>query len=145
MGFVSDITQRGTTPLLDKTLAFTEARHLVLVENIANIDTPGYRTRQLDLGDFQAEMRRAADARKATGGPLEVKSTPQVQVRGDGLLDVTPGLEPAENLTFHDGTNTRVERQMAMLAENTALHQASVELLRMNYGGLMAAIRGRVQ
>ena len=34
-------------------MAFTEARHSVLAGNVANLDTPGYKTRDLSVETFQ--------------------------------------------------------------------------------------------
>lgn len=144
MSFITNLTQRGSLPFVEATVAFTEARHAVLAENIANIDTPGYRTRQLDPAAFQKELRRAASARPACADPLKLRGTDQMNVDRCGRMTLSPELEPAENLTFQDGTNARIERQMAMLAENALAHQTSVELMRSQYAGLIGAIRGRV-
>ena len=57
---------------------------------------------------------------------------------------MTPSEEPAENVLFHDDTNARVERQMAMMAENTMMHQLASELLRERFDGLLKAIRGNI-
>jgi flagellar basal-body rod protein FlgB len=145
MSFLTSLTSRGATPLLERFVAFTEARHRMLVENVANIDTPGYRARQLDAAAFQDELRRAADARRTPTDAPRLRESRQFRVASDGALEVTPELEPPENLLFHDGTNTRVERQMAMLADNGMAHQMAVEMLKGNYDGLVKAIRGRVQ
>ena len=50
-------------PALVKTLAYNEARLRMIAENVANIHTPGYRTKQLDVRGFQSSLRRALDAR----------------------------------------------------------------------------------
>ena len=50
-----------------------------------------------------------------------------------------------ENLLFQDGTNARIERQMALLAENTMMNQTVSNLLRAKFDGLETAIRGRVR
>jgi len=145
MSFLTSLTSRNSIPLLDQMASFTQARHRVLTENVANIDTPGYRTRQLDPAAFQAALRRAANARQKMTSPLRMHDTEQVRVDKRGRLQVTPELEPADNLLFYDGTNGRIERQMAMLAENAMTHQLTTELLRGKYEGLLTAIRGRIQ
>ena len=40
-------------PVLEQVVNFTEARHGVLAGNIANLDTPGYKTRDLSPALFQ--------------------------------------------------------------------------------------------
>ncbi|MFO0974420.1 MAG: flagellar basal body rod protein FlgB [Phycisphaerae bacterium] len=143
--FVDELTQRGPMPLLERTLSFLEQRQRVLAENIANVDTPGYRARQLDPKAFQAALRSAADERQRRGTPaLHLAGTKQFHETPTGRLVVTPTLEPLDNLLFQDGTNARIEREMSRLAENGMTHRLVVELIRGQIGDLMKAISGRV-
>jgi len=139
-----DLVNSGPTPVLERMLSFTEARHRMLVRNIANIDTPGYRARQLDAKAFQSALRDSVDRRKSALEPLAIQGTRQFRQSPTGRLEVTPTEEPPENILFHDQTNMRVERQMAMLAENTMMHQVAAERLKGRYDELLSAIRGRV-
>jgi flagellar basal-body rod protein FlgB len=137
---MNDVVSGGVTPLLEKTLAFAGARHKMLATNIANITTPGYRAKQLDVKSFQSALRAASESR---GGELKMSSSKEVRIGSSGHLEVTPSEEPPENLLFQDGTNARIEKQMAMLAENTMVNQASAELLKIEFGQIDRAIRGR--
>jgi flagellar basal-body rod protein FlgB len=143
--FFADVVNRESIPAMDKMLAFTQARHRVLTENIANADTPGYRTKQLDAKAFQAALAEAMDSRRpGSAEPLKISGGDQWRMDRDGQLVVTPTTDPSENVLFHDGTNLRIERQMALLAENAMMHQAVTEMLRGKYEGLLKAIRGTV-
>jgi flagellar basal-body rod protein FlgB len=143
--FLADVVNRGTVPGLEKLLAFTEARHQVLAENIANADTPGYKTKHLDPKAFQAALGEAFDNRRTSGSAeFEVASGEQFRFDNLGRLTVEPSTDPAENILFHDGTNMQIDRQMSYLAENAMMHQVLSELLRGRFDGLMTAIRGRV-
>jgi len=142
--FLQSVTSGGPFPMLEKTLAFTESRNRVLAENIANITTPGYRAKRLDIGKFQAALRDATDRRAESGGTWSLEATDEFRTDALGHLETTPSREPVENLLFHDGTNARIERQMADLAENTMMHQAATELLKNYYNGMRKAIRGRL-
>ena len=135
-----------TLPVLEKLAAFTEARHQVLAENVANIDTPHYRAKQLDAKAFQARLAEAVKERRdaGSGGRLNIEGTRQFHVDESGMLRVTPTLRPTENVLFHDGTNASLERQMANLAENTLMHRVTVELLSQRFASLRKAISGRV-
>jgi len=140
----ANLVGRETLPVLEKALAFAEARHRVLTENIANVDTPGYRTKHLDAAAFQEALGQALARRKEDpSGALELPSSREFHEDASGHLVVTPTEEPPENILFHDGTNGKLERQMAMLAENALTHRAMVELTRNRFDILMAAIRGR--
>lgn len=144
MSFLSDITGGGAIPMLEKTLAFTEARNRMLSENIANVTTPGYRTKQLSVESFQAALKEASERRTSEDKAFRLASTDEFGVDDMGLLQTRPSEEPAENLLFQDGTNARIERQMAMLAENAMMNQVTTEILKGYYGGISKAIRGRV-
>lgn len=141
---LTKIASSDTITVLQKALAFTEARHQVLTENIANIDTPGYRTKKLDAGAFQQALAQALENHKADpSAPIELRASEEFHECPNGSLTVTPSEEPAENILFHDGTNARIEQQMAMLAENAMMHQTLTELLRGKYEGVLKAIRGQ--
>lgn len=45
-----------TIGALEQTLSFTERRHELLAGNIANMSTPDYRSRDLDVSEFQASL-----------------------------------------------------------------------------------------
>lgn len=142
--FVTDVTSGGAFPVLEKALAFTEARNRMLATNVANITTPGYRAKQLDIGAFQAALRQAAD-RQAAGGKFKIEETSEFGTDAAGFLKVRPSEEPVENLLFHDGTNARIEQQMAGLAQNAMMSQMAAELLKGYYDGMQKAIRGRLR
>ena len=57
--FLSNVTDGGATPALVKTLVFNEARLKMIAENVANLQTPGYRAKQLDPKAFQHALREA--------------------------------------------------------------------------------------
>ena len=143
--FFESLINRGTLPALEKMVAFTQARHEMLAENIANIDTPGYRTKQLDARAFQQTLKEALDRRDGDHkAPFKMKRTRQFRQGPGGALEVTPTLEPPENVLFHDGTNARLERQMSDLAENAMMHQFATQMLKGRYDGMITAIRGVV-
>ena len=144
MAFLSDITGGGAFPMLEKTLAFTESRNRMLAENVANVTTPGYRTKQLSIESFQSALKEASERRTPADKAFRLASSDEFKVDESGFLRTRPGREPAENLLFQDGTNARIERQMAMLAENAMMNQVAAEILKGYYGGISKAIRGRV-
>ncbi len=140
---ISDITGNGAMPMLEKTLAFNEARQKMLATNIANITTPGYRARQLDAAAFQKALREAAGRQAQRGEPFRLGRTREFEVDANGRLRVTPSQEPVENLLSQDGTNASIEKQMSRLAETAMTHQVATELLKGYFDRLGAAIRGR--
>ncbi len=143
--FLSTITNKGATPGLIKTMAFTQQRLKMISENVANIHTPGYRAKQLDVNGFQQALGKAfAEHKKDYQKPFVVENGDEVQTDERGMLKVTPTDRPVRNILFHDGTNMSIERQMADLAETGMTHEMAATLLRGNFDGLRKAIRGNV-
>jgi flagellar basal-body rod protein FlgB len=117
------------TEALSRFLDVDVARHKLITSNLANIDTPGYRTRDLDFG---AELRRAGMQESESGwGILSyaayAPSAPVVrQVRG--LLE-----RP-------DGNNVSVERESLLLAESQMKFNLGVQLLKDEFHTVSQAI-----
>lgn len=129
--FLSAVTDRGAVPALLKTLVFNQAKLRMIADNIANINTPNYRAKQLDGKAFQQALRKALDARgDDPDTPFVVKSGREVRTDRDGYLQVTPTEHQVQNVLFHDGTNLSIEREMAELARTGMTHELASTLLR---------------
>ena len=103
---------------LEHYLDLVSFRHELISSNLANVDTPGYRTQDVD---FEAEMRRAE--LRAANEPL---SPHAIEVRG--LIE-----RP-------DGNNVSVDRESLALARTQLQYRAGVELLRNEIHTLQSAI-----
>jgi len=143
--FLANLTNRGATPALEATLVFNQSRLGVIAENVANVHTPGYRTKRLDTRAFQRALRDALDTKGSDPSkPLIVESGREVRTDRFGAMRVRPSEQPVDNALHHDGTNASIERQMAALAETGMMHELATTLLKGNYNGLRKAIRGQV-
>ena len=141
--FFDQLINQTSIPVLGKVMNFAAARHEQLAHNIANIDTPGYKVRDLSVADFQNALAKAIDNRDDNGGRLVLKGR-QVRTGNDGTTLYRPADVTAHNLLFHDLANRQIEKQMAALAENTLTYNMTAELMRTQFEGLKKAIRGRV-
>lgn len=141
--FLGNLTNRGATPALINTLSFAEARHRMLAENVANINTPGYKSKSLDVDAFQRALREAitekgSDANK----PFVLPSSNQFRTNRFGGLSVTPTVDSPGNILHHDQTNASIDQLMADLADNAMVYQAANEILKGYFDGMRKAIRG---
>ena len=100
------------------TLATAEAK--LTAANMANVDTPGYRTVGMD---FEAEMRGAIDDVEQGRAPRKVRVT-----EVDGLV------------ARPDGNNVSVDRESLNLAEAQLKFRTGVAMLRQEYQRVMDAI-----
>jgi flagellar basal-body rod protein FlgB len=103
--------------LASRALDLAARRHAMVSSNLANIDTPGYRTRDVD---FARELRRAAQ-----GFPAAEPRVREVR----GLIE-----RP-------DGNNVSLEREGLSLADVQLRYRLSVQLLRVEFRRLLAAIQ----
>ena len=104
--------------VLGRFLDVNSFRHTLIVSNMANIDTPGYRTRDVN---FAAELRRIS-------GEAEYVTFTPAPVSVHGLLE-----RP-------DGNNVSLEREGLLLAETQLRYRIGIELLRSEFRKLSVAI-----
>lgn len=133
------LTGTSSIDALEQVLSFTEARHEVLVNNLANVDTPGYRMRDLSVPEFQQRLKMAL-ADRATGGRVSAGSS--TAQPGSGRFEAVAATR--QHIVFHDGNNRSIERQVVELTKNGMLHNMAVEILASQYRLLNAAVSERV-
>jgi len=105
---------------LGRVLDVTAFRQQLVSQNIANVDTPGYHTRDVD---FRQELQRA--------------------LHGDD--EVAPAAVPREvpGLSQRpDGNNVSIDRESLLMAQNQLAFQVDVQLLRAEFTRLQLAING---
>lgn len=124
--------------LLQKSLDFRSRRNALLASNIANIETPGYKARDLV---FERALGEALHADEP--GPLSVTDGRHMDGRrGIPLGRVQPQLihsaNPVGNL---DDNSVDLEREMAKLGENQVNYQALTQMISHRFTMLRASIR----
>src|SRR4051812_13141994 len=97
---------------LERYMDLLSARQRLVASNIANADTPGYHTRDID---FQFELQSA--------------------IGGDPWILEAPGLA-AKN----DGNNVSLDREARLMAENALRFQMASNLLRSQIRAVKSAI-----
>jgi len=129
------IFQNTTVSALQETAIFAQRRHELLAGNIANLDTPGYRSRDLDQADFQNAL--AESIQHAHGRANErIGATTRDDIRR-GPRDAS------EQVVFHDGSDVSMERQVTEIAKNQHLHGLAITTMRSQFALLRAAITER--
>jgi flagellar basal-body rod protein FlgB len=131
--FIDRLLNQGNAPLLEQMLHFTEARERLMAENVANVDTPNYQQKDMDVARFQAMLSRRLEERDQ-GPPGAI-----------GFSDITAEVEnPHSSLMFHDRNNRSMEQLMSDNAKNALFHNMVVELLRRQYATMDMALKERV-
>jgi len=103
---------------LTRYLELTNQRQELIVGNMANIDTPGYHTKDLD---FQSAMQDVVNSGSAKMEPasLEVEGLPE---------------RP-------DGNNVNVDRESLLLSQTQLQYQMGVQLIKAEFHKLLTAIK----
>jgi flagellar basal-body rod protein FlgB len=137
---------KGMVATLEPAVYFTAARHRAIVNNIANVSTPGYQMLDAPVEEFREAFQRALEARDERRVPVfDFQGSDRIVPRSGGGLAVTPREFPREaGILKHDENNLFLEREMAKLARNAGLHNTLLELLNHQFGMLERAIRERV-
>ncbi|HCK40770.1 MAG: flagellar basal-body rod protein FlgB [Planctomycetaceae bacterium] len=141
----SSLINTSNVPVLEQVVAFTQTRHGVLAGNIANIDTPGYQTRDLSPELFQDKLKDAIEYRqKAAQSPtyaINAQLAGRPAVTGhDGMDQVR---ESMKHILFHDKSDVSIEKQVAELSKNQAQHNLALSLMTAQFRLLRAAITER--
>ncbi|MGH7135944.1 MAG: flagellar basal body rod protein FlgB [Pirellulales bacterium] len=124
-----------TIPVLEQVVNFAQARHQVLAGNIANLDTPGYHTRDLSSEAFEANLRQAIETRDEQSGslpPLAGEDNPFAPVKAS-----------MEGILRHDDDNVGLEQQLMEIAKNQLQHNLAMTILNNQLQLVGAAISER--
>jgi flagellar basal-body rod protein FlgB len=131
--FIERLLNQGNAPLLEQAVRFSAARQRLILDNAANVETPGYIQKDLSLARFQQLLQDRVDERRSAAPGT---------IRFD---DIAAELEyPTRNILFHDRNNRSMEQLMSDNAKNALFHNMMVELLRKQMDGIETALKERI-
>jgi flagellar basal-body rod protein FlgB len=118
----------GLVDALQSYLSVTLSREKTISTNIANVDTPGYHTKDIN---FQAELVKAMDTSSAAwhGSAGSLNTTP--------VAHEVPGL-----MERADGNNVEIDREGMVMAETQLQYQMGIQLIKNEFHQIMSAING---
>ena len=115
-----DIASR-LSEALGKYLDLTSDQMKLTASNVANVDTPGYKTQGMDFGSAFAQAMKSLD--------------------GIGSGVVNEGVGDVDGLVARpDGNNVSMDRESMQLAKEQLQFRTGVELLKSEYSEMMSAI-----
>jgi flagellar basal-body rod protein FlgB len=123
-----------TIPListLESYLKLTASREQAISANMANVDTPGYHTRDID---FDGELKKAMNgvlSQSADGGET-AQMTPVVR-------EVSGLMERA------DGNNVNLDREGLLMSQTQLQYQIGIQLVKDQFHQILSAINGGSQ
>ena len=130
---------QGTAlPSLEQAAIFTQSRQELLAGNIANLDVPGYQTRDLSTSEFQQRLREAIDAPAEASAGRSPGEPPSAVRAIERVRDVS------QQVLLHDGSDVSMEEQVTQISKNESLHNISIALMCSQFRNLEVAIRESV-
>jgi flagellar basal-body rod protein FlgB len=135
----------SSLPVLEQVVSFTQARHGVLAGNIANIDTPGYKSRDLSVETFQSRLKEAVDARRQTAESPSYAINAQLagQPTGEGKENWKQVSGVKDDILFHDDHDVSLERQVTEISKNQSRHNLALTIMNAQFRLLRAAVTER--
>ena len=114
--------------IVESYLKLAASRQQIISANMANIDTPGYHTRDID---FQHELSRAI-------------SSPLMQAAdGNGAVQLLPVIRQVPGLMERpDGNNVNLDREGLLMAETQLQYNLGIQLVENKFHQTLSAING---
>jgi len=134
-----NIFESTSIPVLQEVIGFAQARHEVLVGNVANLDTPGYQVRDLSVNTFQERLREAIDARQ---NQHEAISPGEISRQRDAAMQRVH--DSMKTILYHDGSDVGIEQQVLAISKNQYLHNMAISVMTSQFRILQTAISERV-
>ncbi len=128
-----------TLDVLKKAMDASLLRQKVIAENIANVDTPFYKRKEVV---FEDELKRALSKQKSIL-PLETTNKRHIKnVEYNRLPD--PKVKVVDDILFRrDLNNVDIEKELVDLAKNNILYTGLTRFVSTRFSMLRGAIKGR--
>lgn len=116
-------------------------RSKAIAGNIANLNTPGYKRREVS---FEETLQKVQDAGRLSDIPLEKTNEKHFSNTIFSINDAMSSIEakPVENDFFINGNNVDIEHEMIELTKTGMRYKAITSLAKKQYDSLRTTIRG---
>lgn len=145
MSFIDGLFQQETLPMLEASMGFAHQKHLTILNNIANVETPEYKRQDVPTGEFQRALGDAIQ-RRSENHPMrfDIKDQFDVVFRNNHypMVRRQRGMEAGPER--HDENSVVIEKEMVDLAKNTMMIQSMQRLYKKKLTMMRSALRDRV-
>lgn len=138
---IERLLSTDTLDLIQRALDASAVSHKVIANNIANVDTPGFKRSEVV---FDEQLRSALNARDAAPQQLGLARTDPRHIG----LDAAPALGDVKakvvtDLTSslrNDGNNVDIDHEVSLLAQNTVWYQTLAQITQHQFAEILDAI-----
>lgn len=125
----------NNTYVLQRALDASWTRNKAISNNIANVDTPGYKKQKVE---FESYLSQALNNNTVKGMVTNEKHIPVGAASASRIkIDVREDNSTAMRL---DGNNVDIDSEMADLAKNNIMYNALIEKISLEFRNLRTAI-----
>ena len=121
--------------LLKKNLDFKAQRNLLISSNISNVNTPGYKSKEIN---FKEQLRSVMESKD--GLTLRRTHENHFGPSNEGLKRLKPEAFEEDDAARSDGNNVSLDKEMAKLAENQIIYNATVQFMAKRGSTVRAAV-----
>src|SRR4051794_31757896 len=125
----SHINFSGTDSYIQAAMSGLAARQRTIANNVANVDTPGFKASEVRFEDVLNNL-----VSKAPPGASTSQSALDAATRRTSLIDATSSRA--------DGNNVDIDQQMEMLSEANLNYSALPQVMSTRLGILRSVIKG---
>jgi len=122
--------------LMGKGLDAASLRNTVISDNLANIETPGFKKSDVV---FEDELKKAL----TRTGPIQgmITNAKHIPIGQPSVPQISPAVVRQNSTTIrNDGNNVDIDSEMAAMAKNTITYSALAQLLNGEFSKLKSAI-----
>jgi flagellar basal-body rod protein FlgB len=131
---LDSILSAAPTNILEKALASSALRQKTISNNIANVNTPGFKKSDVL---FEDKLQAAMDQSLI---PLTRTNANHLPSGATGDLEPSVVVDSTSSMRL-DGNNVDIDKEMASLAKNSIYYDAVAQQLSKHYGLLLSAIK----
>jgi len=132
MNLMSLITD-NIAEILIKIVKFTQTRQKILIQNIINVQNPGFVPKELEVDEFSIVINNAIDEH-IRNQRLVLHDTENIKFGYSGSIEVRPVIDEHGKKLLEENQDEYVERQISKLWENSLNQKVAAELLRQKQG-----------
>ncbi len=139
---IDNILSSEIYQVLEKSLNASSLQHRMTSNNIANVDTPGYKRSEVV---FQSKLNEVLNGTNKTYLPLKITNEKHIPITPYMTVeDVNPEIVTKNETSMrNDKNNVDIDSEMAMMAENTAYYSTLSKLTSLKLNMLKSVITGR--
>lgn len=132
-----DLTQsNGMIQAMDRSLTLASQRQTLIASNLANIDTPGYHTRDFS---FEGALKAALEGQNA---PSNLRTTHAMHFQGSTSQSLPPSTDPlSPSSERNDGNDVSLDRESMLLSLTQTNYQIASNFMQVELRKLYGMIK----